>query len=458
MTVELGIGRLKRLDEFNLHELETVRLILRGDSVVDWHRLNLANEEQARSLLIAHEFNPDDPAHRARLESIKNEAVSYLRRQFDFPIPQPVARLSVEELLLLASGKGHRQLCACTILKSMHIIHHLDGRELLFSLPMSDQDVFHLVEEKVYRIIGGMLSAGFPIVEFVGGRKNKDSLYTKLLSKRDSSASQVYDKLRFRIVTRSADDILPVLLYLTERLLPFSLILSGESINTIFHFKAYCQRHPHLQAMVDDFQTGIDDAYTPTDNRFSGQSYRVIHFVCDLPVRLPAATMEMAPPAAWSLGPIVFVLCEFQLLDRETEASNELGDASHERYKDRQKQAVKRRLKIGVRPLRNPGHDDSKQSDKEPPTPKPPVSPPTLRVPSTPAPPRAPVVPVTPPPASIKPERPPSRPFSAGPHGSPPSRPPSHPGHAGPQSARSPGKAARRPPKPPSRHRGKKRG
>jgi len=27
------------------------------------------------------------------------------------------------------------------------------------------------------------------------------------------------------------------------------------------------------------------------------------------------------------------VLCEFQILDRETEASNELGDASHDRYK-----------------------------------------------------------------------------------------------------------------------------
>jgi uncharacterized protein (TIGR04552 family) len=354
MNAELGIGRLKTLDELSLHEVESVRLILRGDSVVDWHRLNLENAEQARALLVAHEFNPDDAAHRARLESIKNEAVSYLRRQFDFPIPSPVAVAPIEDLLLLASGKGHRQLCACTILKAMHIIHHLDGRELLFSLPMSDQDVFHLVEEKVYRVIGGMLSAGFPIVEFVGGRKNKDSLYTKLLSKTDSSASQIYDKLRFRIVTRSADDILPVLLYLTERLFPFSLVVANESINTIYHFKTYCQRHPHLRTMVKDFQTGIDDAYTPSDNRFSGPSYRVIHFVVDLPVRLPAATMEMAPPTAWSLGPIVFVLCEFQILDRETEASNELGDASHERYKDRQRAAVKRRLKIGVRPLNSP--------------------------------------------------------------------------------------------------------
>ncbi|MFO0616068.1 MAG: TIGR04552 family protein [Polyangiaceae bacterium] len=354
MTQELGVGQLKRLEELTLHEVESVRLILRGDSVVDWHRLNLQTADQARALLLAHEFDPEDHAHRARLESIKNEAIGYLRRQFDFPIPSPVAASSVEELLLLASGKGHRQLCACAILKAMHIIHHLDGRELLFSLPMSDHDVFHLVEEKIYRVIGGMLSAGFPIVEFVGGRKNKDSLYTKLLSKRDSSASQIYDKLRFRIVTRSADDILPVLVYLTERLFPFSQVLSGESINTIFHFRTYCQRHPHLRLMIPDFQTGIDDAYTPSDNAFSGQSYRVIHFVVDLPVRLPPAIMEIAPPTAWSLGPIIFVLCEFQILDRETEASNELGDASHERYKDRQKFAVKRRLKIGVRPLREP--------------------------------------------------------------------------------------------------------
>src|SRR5205823_14068877 len=125
-------------------------------------------------------FRPDDAPDRARLDGIKNESISYLRRHFEFPIPAPVANASVEELLVLASTKGHRQLCACTILKAMHIIHHLDGRELLFSIPTADQDVFHLVEEKVYRVIGGMLAAGFPITEFIGGRKNKDSLYTKL--------------------------------------------------------------------------------------------------------------------------------------------------------------------------------------------------------------------------------------------------------------------------------------
>jgi uncharacterized protein (TIGR04552 family) len=342
-----AVGRLKRLDEFTLQELEAVRLMLRGESVIDWHRLQLVDDNEARQFLITQEFRPDEPADRSRLESIKNEAIAYLRRHFEFPIPKPVERASVEELLLLASGKGHRQMCACTILKAMHIIHHLDGRELLFSIPMADQDVFHLVEEKVYRVIGGMLAAGFPITEFVGGRKNKDSLYTKLLSKADTTAAAIYDKLRFRIVTRSADDILPVLLYLSERLLPFNYVVPRESINTIFHFRSYCENQPHLKALLRNLQAGADDELTVGDNTFSAENYRVIHFVVDLPVRLPAEIMEMAPPAAWALGPIIFVLVEFQLIDRETEAANELGDASHAKYKERQKHAVMRRLKLG---------------------------------------------------------------------------------------------------------------
>jgi uncharacterized protein (TIGR04552 family) len=349
MTGDPPPERLKRISEFSLFDLESVRLILRGDSIIDWHRLNLASDRDARRFLIEQEFDPDDAADRARLERVKNEAVSFLRRHFEFPIPAPVAHATAEEMLVLASTKGHRQLCACTILKAMHIIHHLDGRELLFSIPMSDQDVFHLVEEKIYRVIGGMLAAGFPITEFIGGRKNKDSLYTKLLSKADTVASAIYDKLRFRIVTRGAEDILPTLLYLCENLFPFNYVVPGQSINTMFHFRSHCEADPHLRGMIPSFQTGLDDAFTPSDNSFSAGNYRVIHFVVDLPVRLPSEIMEMAPPAAWALGPIIFVLVEFQIIDRETEAANELGDASHAKYKERQKQAVMRRLKLGVR-------------------------------------------------------------------------------------------------------------
>ena len=346
--------RLKRIEEFSLADLEAVRLILRGDSVIDWHRLNFKSDDEMQEFLVAQEFHPEEPADRARIEGIKNEAISYLRRHFEYPIPKPIERCSVEELMKVAGGGGHRQMCACTVLKCMHIIHHLEGRELLFLLPLSDQEIFHAVEEKVYRVIGSMLAGGFPITEFIGGRKNKDSLYTKLLSKQETVAAQIYDKLRFRIVTRSYDDIFPVMQYLSKKLFPFNYVIPGQSINSMFNFKQYCQKQPHLKPMLPEMQAGPDDDFTPSDNRFSADSYKVIHFIVDMPVRLPRRLLERAPSSAWPLGPIIFVICEFQVIDRETEAKNERGEASHAKYKERQKKAVMRRLQLGMREMKTP--------------------------------------------------------------------------------------------------------
>lgn len=309
--------------------------------------------EQARQLVEDHGVSLDNPDDVAFIEQIKQSAIAYLRRHFNFAIPKPVEQASMPELIIIASGKGHRQLCACSILKTVHIISHMTGRELLFRLPVSDKDVFHLVEEKIYRVVGAMLSGGFPITEFIGGRKNLDSTYTKLLSKSESTAAALYDKLRFRIVTRSKEDILPVLLYMTEHLFPFNYVVPGESTNTLFHFRQFCESHPHLNKMTANFQGELDEALVAGDNTFSAENYRVIHFVADVPVRVPDHIMDLAPPGSESLGPVVMVLCEFQMLDAETDSANEVGDASHEAYKERQRRAVYNRLRLGARPAQN---------------------------------------------------------------------------------------------------------
>lgn len=350
----VGAPRLKSTYEFLLHDLESVRTILRGGSVIDWHRLDFEGTDQALAFIRNQELDPEVETDRAYIEGIKAQAIAYLRRNFAFAIPKPVESAPLEELLLLASGRGHRQQCACTILKVMHIINHLAGRELLFRLPVSDRDLFHLVEEKVYRVVGTMLSEGFPITEFVGGRKNLDSTYTKLLSKAESTTAAVYDKLRFRIVTRTREDLLPVLLYLSDRLFPFNYVVPQQSTNTIFHFRTYCESHPHLRTMVDKFQGQVEDDLVPGDNRFTAPTYRVIHFVADVPVRVPPSFMQLAPPGSESLGPLVYLLCEFQLVDAETEAANESGDASHSAYKQRQREAVFRRLRLGAREPTDP--------------------------------------------------------------------------------------------------------
>lgn len=372
------IPAYRALDELLTFDLEAVRLVLSGSSVIDWARLELHDLSSAHEFLAAHEFDLTDAASRARTEAIKNAAIAFLRRNFDFPVPRPVAQADVAELLILASARGHRQVCACTILKVIHIIHHLEARELLFLLPISDQDVFHLAEQKVRRVIGGMMARDLPIVEFVGGRKNKDSLYTKLLSKRETHAAQIYDKLRFRIVTRGPDDIFPVLGYLMRQLCPFNYVVPGESTNTLFDFRAYLARNGRLSEMLSRIQPLADDAGGDNDNVFSAPSYRVIHFVVDMPVRLTDEILEVAPPAAWSLGRVVFAQAEFQIVDRDTEQANELGEASHDAYKLRQKQAVMRRLKVGtpgVGLAPSPGSPGRRELRSAPPVPTPPRRP-----------------------------------------------------------------------------------
>lgn len=340
---------LKRLSEFSLMDLESVSLILQGSSVIDWRRLDFSSDDDAAVFIRAQAFQPEREHDLFRLEQLKEAAVDYLRRNFEFPIPRPVERADILQLLSVASGKGHRQLCACAILKAMHIIHHVEARELLFSLAMSDQDLFRLIEARVYSLVGHMLSSGLPITEFVGGRKRRDSIYTKLLSKSDAHSSAVYDKLRFRIVTRTKDDILPVLLFLSHHLFPFNYVVPGESINTIFHMRSYVENDPHLRSLIPRAQVDVADDLNLSDNMFSADTYSIIHFVVDLPVRVPDEVLAVAPPDVQALGPIIFGLCEFQMIDRETEERNERGDASHARYKERQRQAVMKRLKLGTR-------------------------------------------------------------------------------------------------------------
>jgi uncharacterized protein (TIGR04552 family) len=169
------------------------------------------------------------------------------------------------------------------------------------------------------------------------------------LSKPDVSASQIYDKVRFRIVTRTARDIFPVLNYVQRSIVPFNFVIPGQSTNTLARFHEYCRSEPTLAKLVPKLQLplGLEDGLSAIDNRFTAPSYRIVHFVADVPVRVPDKVLGAAPPATEGLGHTIFVQTEFQVLDRATDESNEAGDASHQAYKERQKLAVMHRLKVG---------------------------------------------------------------------------------------------------------------
>ncbi len=341
----------RSIDEFTLFDVATARLILQGGSVLDWTRLHLTPPE-IETLCLAHSLDLDDPADVALTERIRDEAVAYLSAQFDFPIPAPVRRATLPELLRMASSptSRHRQLCACTLLKAMHVINHFDASEARQALIMTDQELFQLAEENIYRTISRMMAERLPVVEFLGGRKQRVSMVTKLLSKADPLSAQLFDKMRFRVITASRDDVLPTINYLSRTLFPFNHVLSGESYNTLFPFPSFCEEHPHLAeavGQIDAVPAPEDEQHQPVSNVHSSPRYRVVHWVADMPLKLEDFASKFHTDGVDPVPrPIVYVRAELQILDRRTHRVNERGHASHRRYKERQRTFVSERLRV----------------------------------------------------------------------------------------------------------------
>jgi uncharacterized protein (TIGR04552 family) len=238
----------------------------------------------------------------------------------------------------------------------MHVIHHIEGRELLFRTPISEADLFRLVDEQVVSRAEEMRRLGFPIVEFVGNVKGRTSTITKLLAKKETVAAQVFDKVRYRIVTKTLDDILPVLHHLSSTLFPYNLVVPSQTENTLIRFRNVVEKTPELRSLIGELQSDLEleemerrqKERRGEHNRFSGTGYRVLNFVVDMPVRIDGYLPPRDREVISSANKVVFGLVEFQIVDEVTANKNENGENSHERYKRRQKRMVLRRLSRGL--------------------------------------------------------------------------------------------------------------
>jgi len=326
--------RVSQVSELTLADIDAVRLLLRGDSVIDWHRLNYADHAEVDRFLRLNEFDPENDEEMARLEDTRSDAVDYLSRAFAMAIPDEVAGdLPARDLFLVASSHGPHQKWACVVLKVMHIIHHINGRAGLLKMSVSDEIIFREIELKVMQVVEQLRAAGAPLAEWEWSRKPRDSQITKLMAKRSTLAANIYDKLRFRLIVPTPDDLVPMIATLTRQLIPFNYIVPGESVNQLLDLQQISQ-----ERLGSIGPTPSENPY----NEFSGPEYRIINFVADLPLRIERLLPrnEIPPDNAH----VVFVLTEFQLADKATALRNESGASSHEAYKARQNERVRMRL------------------------------------------------------------------------------------------------------------------
>ena len=316
--------------------------VLEGRSIIDWPRAFFTTEEEVLGFLRVNEFDLSKPRDTERLTNIHREAITYLEGQLNLQFDPAILKPEKLTQLFLFSSQAKSsslQKLACSVLKTMNIITHINGRELLYNCPISQKDLFSLVEDKVERALSSLSRRESGLLKYQGGRKPKDSLMTKLLCKRETIAAQIYDRVRYRIVTKTREDILKVVLYLFDSILPFNFVIPEVSVNQLIPLNF----RERLTMTTRALQRRIPRRLSAME--YSGKNYRVCKFVVDIPIRMDNfLAASNGPSYRESLGTIAYVLVEFQIVDQETELFNNAGESSHENYKNRQKSGVLRRL------------------------------------------------------------------------------------------------------------------
>ncbi len=330
------------LTPLGTQDMEQLRLTLQGHSVLDWRRLAVRTEAEVRQLLRLMGVDISSPFDRAHLRSIYDVALTYLDTYVHLFVGDEVRFLEdPSQLLLMASAPGPSRKDACMLLKVMHVAHHAAGRELLYQMPVPTQELFHRVERRVFESIDGMRASGIRVAQFEGSRKTSSSVLTKLLCRKDSLAAEVHDRLRFRIITEDISALFEALIYLSRHLFPFNYVLPGESRNDLLDLEATLQADPYLAQLAREMQPlpGSQGASNP----YSAKGFKMINFVVDMPVRVDDIVKGL-PQHNERLGGVVFLLVEFQLVDRATHHNNSVGDNRHALYKERQVRKVIERL------------------------------------------------------------------------------------------------------------------
>ncbi|MGC6494463.1 MAG: TIGR04552 family protein [Myxococcota bacterium] len=330
----------------DLADAEAIRIFLSGASCIDWNIGSFQTVEDVDQLLNLHLLDPNKASDSARLRRLYDEALTYATTHLKIRFPEAFSPgpSDLREVFLWASGHTRfrrTQALSCLLLKLLHVLQHLEAADLKNRAPISEAQLHFLADQRIMTAARDMDASPCALESFVGSKKTRSSVITKLLSKTEDVAARIFDKLRYRITVPTEHDLVPALRWLSQHLVPFNAIVPAQSHNSLLDLRTL-RPHPRLG---DPHAGRADVTARVTLNEFSGRTFRMINFIADIPVRLPVSYL---PDAAEHLGATVHVPVEFQLFDRETAENNERGDNAHEVYKGRQEQVALRRLIRGA--------------------------------------------------------------------------------------------------------------
>lgn len=373
-------------------EWPSFRVALEGRSYLDVPKLALENKNDAKLFLKSYGYDIDDPLIREEIWRIYFESLSFIKNHLLDPgekIPTEFfMRGNHSEILRLLTEASKRSSdrgrWACSILRVMHIVSHLDNDVRIENFGHAREQIFTSMDSHITSVGGrrwrfGGKEMGIPLVRYIKKeRKERPSILMKLLSRPTNVVEEIYDSLGFRFVTETRFDAYRLIhqLFRSGAVSPAN-IQPGRSVNTLIPLDIFKQTIDETRELLDRGELGpktlakalkkIEDetlvSWSLVRNPNTSRWYRAIQFTCRHLVVAPDPTyrfwseikpeLEKAKNAATLLKKIPITLrerrtfyypYEIQILDKDSYVESIGGRSRHREYKAKQRLMARNRV------------------------------------------------------------------------------------------------------------------
>jgi uncharacterized protein (TIGR04562 family) len=388
---------------------DVLDIIISGKSTIDSPTaFQIANLEEADSFIRSYGYDIENPIEKAEVLGNFHEAINFIRKHFLQPdnpngvrleIPRRVLELTdIRELFLMVSMQCPGQTAdaagqvlrnwACSILKIMHTIAHIDKDLRSSYFPDIQKQIFDRFYKLIYRDPEGELFLGengndplkVHLIAFeTKPKKSRESIVLKLLHKPENVAEDIFDRVGIRFVTPNIVGALRVVKYLKDKMVVMPPnIKPSRSRNTLLQIDSFKAQLGDLLARAERQEiteaqliSKLEQAARPSivnpENPHSSSSYRAIQFTCRQLIQLKnplydhlkeLKSLSKAKPASGTtaslpisledefqkiMGKIdlkhlqreirFFYPFEVQVVDQRSAEQNEKGQSAHSEYK-----------------------------------------------------------------------------------------------------------------------------
>ena len=376
---------------------EVTQVILGGGSSIDLEGLQCHSHEEAWDFAYNYGYDLRVQAQRHHVIRVFEDALTFLQGVIleGSELAMPTFLQEVEDpldLLVWASertedgGRGDRAIWSCAVLRVMHTLFHIDHNVNLRFLPEIQKQVFERYDRYLVQEGGQWLLRGgyeVPLVA-VERKENKDrnSMLLKLLHKPENVAETIYDQIGIRLVAEDQLGVLLVIRFLLDHhVLMSTHIKPSRSRNLMIDLPAL---ERWMGDLPDMFQIGELSPEARRElshtlslkgsgseaNPFTAKDYSAIQFTARSLIRLPnPATLVLEglkhrmeitgnplladqlhiPELIQKQEEFTFFFAhEVQVMERSGFENAQSGPASHAEYKQRQRDAARRRVLQGL--------------------------------------------------------------------------------------------------------------